>query len=64
MEINDRSDRESNAESYLSSLIELTSNSKPMINMLTMLADESIQDGQAIVDVVEQRIAKVLICSF
>lgn len=52
------------AESYLSSLVDLTSNSKPLINMLTMLAEENIVHGQTIVDAVEQRIAKVLICSF
>lgn len=49
------------AESYLSSLIDLTVNSKPLINMLTMLAEDNIEHGQAIVDAVEQRIAKVLI---
>lgn len=49
------------AESYLSSLIDLNVNSKPLINMLTMLAEENIEHGQTIVDAVEQRIAKVLI---
>lgn len=63
MEMNDRNDREI-AESYLSSLVDLTNNSKPLINMLTMLAEENIEHGQTIVDAVEQRIAKVLICSF
>lgn len=63
MENNDRNDREI-AESYLSSLVDLTNNSKPLINMLTMLAEENIEHGQTIVDAVEQRIAKVLICSF
>lgn len=52
------------AESYLSSLVDLSNNSKPLINMLTMLAEENIEHGQIIVDAVEQRIAKVLICSF
>lgn len=63
MEMNDKNDREI-AESYLSSLVDLTNNSKPLINMLTMLAEENIEHGQTIVDAVEQRIAKVLICSF
>lgn len=57
---NDKKEKEI-AESYLSSLIDLNVNSKPLINMLTMLAEENIEHGQAIVDVVEQRIAKVLI---
>lgn len=63
MEVADRKDREI-AESYLSSLVDLTNNSKPLINMLTMLAEENIEHGQTIVDAVEQRIAKVLIYSF
>lgn len=63
MEPTNRNDREI-AESYLSSLVDLTNNSKPLINMLTMLAEENIEHGQTIVDAVEQRIAKVLICSF
>lgn len=63
MEMNDKNDREI-ADSYLSSLVDLTNNSKPLINMLTMLAEENIEHGQTIVDAVEQRIAKVLICSF
>lgn len=63
METSDKNEREI-AESYLSSLVDLTTNSKPLINMLTMLAEENIEHGQTIVDAVEQRIAKVLICSF
>lgn len=63
METSDKNEREI-ADSYLSSLVDLTNNSKPLINMLTMLAEENIEHGQTIVDAVEQRIAKVLICSF
>lgn len=48
------------ADSYLSSLIDLTINSKPLINMLTILAEENIEHGQAIVNAVQQHIAKVL----
>lgn len=48
-------------ESYLSSLVDLNVNSKPFINMLTMLAEENIEQGQAIVAAVEHQIAKVLI---
>ncbi|XP_036334339.1 uncharacterized protein LOC118744970 isoform X1 [Rhagoletis pomonella] len=47
------------AEEYLSSLSDLTCNSKPLINMLTMLAEENIACAPIIVKVVEQHIAKV-----
>ncbi|XP_011188531.1 uncharacterized protein LOC105215984 isoform X1 [Zeugodacus cucurbitae] len=47
------------AEEYLSSLSDLTCNSKPLINMLTMLAEENIGCASVIVKVVEQHIAKV-----
>ncbi|XP_054736498.1 uncharacterized protein LOC129243479 isoform X1 [Anastrepha obliqua] len=47
------------AEEYLSSLSDLTCNSKPLINMLTMLAEENIACAPVIVKVVEQHIAKV-----
>lgn len=60
MEKPEKKDKEI-AEAYLSSLIDLNVNSKPLINMLTMLAEENIEHGQTIVDAVEQRIAKVLI---
>lgn len=63
MENVDRNDHEI-AESYLSSLVDLTNNSKPLINMLTMLAEENIAHGQTIINAIEQRIAKVSICSF
>lgn len=49
------------AEEYLSSLVDLNINSKPLINMLTILAEENIEHGQVIVDAVEQHIAKVFI---
>ncbi|XP_061394405.1 uncharacterized protein LOC133329962 [Musca vetustissima] len=47
------------AEEYLSSLSDLNCNSKPLINMLTMLAEENIEYAGVIVKVVEQHIAKV-----
>lgn len=47
------------AEEYLSSLVDLNVNSKPLINMLTILAEENIEYGKIIVDAVEQHIAKV-----
>lgn len=46
-------------ESYLSSLLDLTSNNKPMINVLTILAEENINYGQVIVDTINQRINEV-----
>ncbi|XP_055372303.1 uncharacterized protein LOC129606180 [Condylostylus longicornis] len=47
------------AEEYLSSLADLNVNSKPLINMLTILAEENIEHAEVIVKVVEQHIAKV-----
>lgn len=44
---------------YLSSLSDLTVNSKPLINMLTILAEENIDHGQIIVDAIEKHITKV-----
>lgn len=52
------------AEEYLSSLSDLNCNSKPLINMLTMLAEENIEYAPVIVKVVEQHIAKVKIILF
>ncbi|KAK6625832.1 hypothetical protein RUM43_006131 [Polyplax serrata] len=47
------------AEEYLSSLADLTVNSKPLINMLTMLADENVDHAPAIVQVIENHLEKV-----
>lgn len=44
---------------YLSSLSDLNVNSKPLINMLTILAEENIEHGQVIVDAIEKHITKV-----
>ncbi|KAH8384791.1 hypothetical protein KR093_008328 [Drosophila rubida] len=46
-------------EEYLSSLTDLNCNSKPLINMLTMLAEENINYAQVIVRVVEYHISQV-----
>lgn len=48
------------AEEYLSSLSDLNCNSKPLINMLTMLAEENIEFAHVIVKIVGQYIAKVI----
>jgi pre-mRNA cleavage complex 2 protein Pcf11 len=47
------------AEEYLSSLMDLNVNSKPLINMLTMLAEDNIEHANVIVRVVDQHLAKV-----
>jgi len=45
---------------YQSSLNDLTFNSKPLINMLTMLADDNEQHAPHIVEVIESHMNKVL----
>ncbi|XP_053671318.1 uncharacterized protein LOC128721574 [Anopheles nili] len=44
---------------YLSSLADLNVNSKPLINMLTILAEENLEYAQIIVNAVEKHLAKV-----
>lgn len=44
---------------YQSSLEDLTFNSKPHINMLTILAEENLQFSEDIVAIIEAQIAKV-----
>lgn len=46
---------------YQSSLEDLTFNSKPHINMLTILAEENLQFFKDIVSLIEAQIAKVFI---
>ena len=46
-------------EEYKSSLEDLTFNSKPLISMLTMLADDNRDYSPQIVQVIESRIKKV-----
>nr|XP_026498240.1 pre-mRNA cleavage complex 2 protein Pcf11-like [Vanessa tameamea] len=47
------------AEEYASSLADLTVNSKPLINMLTILAEENIEHAGVIVETVEKHLEKV-----
>jgi len=47
------------SEEYKSALSDLTFNSKPLINVLTMLAEENSDYGQVIVQVICDRIKKV-----
>jgi hypothetical protein len=46
-------------EEYISSLQELNTNSKPQINMLTLLAEDYIEYASAIVEAVEAHLQKV-----
>ncbi|XP_055704060.1 uncharacterized protein LOC129802348 isoform X2 [Phlebotomus papatasi] len=46
-------------EEYLSSLADLNVNSKPLINMLTIIAEENIEHAEVIVKAVEHHLAKV-----
>ncbi|XP_050672811.1 pre-mRNA cleavage complex 2 protein Pcf11 isoform X1 [Leptidea sinapis] len=47
------------SDEYASSLADLTVNSKPLINMLTILAEENIEHAGIIVDTVEKHLEKV-----
>jgi len=46
-------------DDFKSSLADLTFNSKPLINMLTMLAEENAQYAEQIVRVIEEHIRQV-----
>lgn len=48
-------------EEYRSSLEDLTFNSKPLINVLTMLAEENIKYAPEIVQVIENHLRRVCI---
>lgn len=55
--------RMSNSEikaEYTSSLADLTVNSKPLISVLTMLAEENIAHAPDIVAAIEEHLAKVI----
>lgn len=47
------------AEDFRSSLCDLTVNSKPLISMLTMLAEENQEHAEHIVKVIEKHISQV-----
>ena len=47
------------AEDFKSSLGDLTFNSKPLISMLTMVAEENLKYAENIVQVIEEHIQKV-----
>lgn len=49
-------------EDYASTLGELTFNSKPHINMLTMLADDNKEYASDVVKVIQAHLRKVLTC--
>lgn len=46
-------------DEYLSSLMDLNVNSKPLINMLTMLAEDNMESGHVIVRAIEKHLAQV-----
>lgn len=47
------------ADEYISSLSDLTINSKPLIDMLTMLAEDNVEHAATIVQAVENHLQKV-----
>lgn len=51
-------------EEYLSSLMDLNVNSKPLINMLTMLAEDNLECSPVIVRAIEKHITQVFICVY
>lgn len=51
-------------EEYTSSLADLTFNSKPLISVLTMLAEENIQHAKDIVEAIEEHLARVFLDQF
>lgn len=51
-------------EDYKSSLADLKFNSKPLINMLTMLAEENAQYAQLIVQAIENHLQQVRMLRF
>uniref|UniRef100_A0A3B4ATW6 CID domain-containing protein n=1 Tax=Periophthalmus magnuspinnatus TaxID=409849 RepID=A0A3B4ATW6_9GOBI len=55
----DAAAREDACREYESSLEDLTFNSKPHINMLTILAEENIAFAKDIVGIIEAQISKV-----
>lgn len=59
--MDDKAAREDACREYQSSLEDLTFNSKPHINMLTILAEENINFAKDIVAIIEAQISKVFI---
>uniref|UniRef100_A0A3Q3WN53 CID domain-containing protein n=1 Tax=Mola mola TaxID=94237 RepID=A0A3Q3WN53_MOLML len=57
----DQAAREDACREYQSSLEDLTFNSKPHINMLTILAEENLNFAKDIVAIIEAQISKVFI---
>lgn len=59
--MDDSAAREDACREYQSSLEDLTFNSKPHINMLTILAEENLNFAKDIVAIIEAQISKVFI---
>lgn len=48
-------------EEYMSSLADLTFNSKPLISVLTILADENQSNAKDIVAAIEEHLSRVFV---
>lgn len=59
LKMDDNAAREDACREYQSSLEDLTFNSKPHINMLTILAEENLNFAKDIVAIIEAQISKV-----
>lgn len=59
LKMDDKAAREDACREYQSSLEDLTFNSKPHINMLTILAEENLNFAKDIVAIIEAQISKV-----
>lgn len=57
----DKAGAEEAVNNYMSSLAELTVNSKPHINALTFLAEDYLNYAEAIVNAVDDHLQKVLL---
>lgn len=61
LKMDDSAARDDACREYQSSLEDLTFNSKPHINMLTILAEENLHFAKDIVAIIEAQISKVFI---
>lgn len=61
LKMDDTAARDDACREYQSSLEDLTFNSKPHINMLTILAEENLHFAKDIVAIIEAQISKVFI---
>jgi hypothetical protein len=57
-------ERDDAIESFASELQDLHNNSKPLINMLTILAEENVTHAPQLASLIEEHLRKVNMCSF